>query len=205
MLATTQNFLNSPNAILATCIGSWAVTSITVEDLIDHPIRSVFWPLVCGSIAGTWISNYTPVGFAPYVAGGLALITASGLCARALGLRPKPPGGSLIKNIATELGRNSNMKRISYNAHTLINDKGLIIETGDVLCSETVKTLLLKWLELLDSNIIPNIDKIGEILECEPYLDRMSGIFIHNGFKGYVTINGPNKTSIHVLSIKIDP
>lgn len=203
MSTILKTFLNSPNAITAVCIGSWGVTSTSIEDMIHHPIQSVFWPLVCGSVAGSWISSYTPDGFSPYVAGGIITVTCAGLIARCFGSKPKAGGKHWTIDLVQSFTDEKDKLKLSYTAHTLFEDKGLILETENNLTPQVVKTVLLESLDRLDAKVVAHIDKIISYLEKAELLDKMCGVFVHDTRKGYVMINGPNKEGKHILSVTI--
>jgi hypothetical protein len=204
MLSTVQTFFDSPNAIVATCIGSWAVSSTSMEDIIHRPISSVFWPLLFGGIAGSWITSFTPKGFTPHVAGVITGITVLGLLARGFGYGSKNSNKTFVDIVAESLEKEQNKCKISYTAHSRIENQGIVINTEKPLCSTLVKELLIGSLEHIDSAVIPNIDMIENIVRTTPNIDKMASIFIHDGFQGYVMIDGPNKISRHTLSIKIN-
>ena len=203
MLAALHTFLSSPNAITAACIGSWGITSTSVEDIIHRPIQSVFWPLVCGGVAGKWITTYTPPEFGPYVAAIIISVTVAGLLARRLRFGPKPADKHWSLNILEAIDNHYVKERFSYTAHNMFENKGIVLETENTLTSEVVKAVLIESLDRLDGNVVAHINKITEWLKKAELLHKMSGIFIHDNRKGYVMINGPNKESKHILSIMI--
>ena len=234
MLGATHSFLESPDAIRIACIGSWALTTVSIRDMIRKPLRSVFWPLVCGNMAGRMITSYTPPGLAPYVVGGIVGITAVGILARLLGFSPDPPRSKSIESVITagltDLATSSIgytpvpegtslfshllrafhthflKLRLSYNTHRyLLSEDVTVIETAKDLSSESVKEILNEESKRLALTVVSRIDKIAECVQVAEHLDDTSSIFIHDGKDGHVLIKGPNTDTDIVLSIKIDP
>lgn len=206
MLAVAQTFLSSPNAIVAACIGSWGVTSISVEDMMHRPIQSVFWPLVFGTVAGSWISDFTPPGFGPYVASGIIGITLTGLIAKRLGLGPKIKSTDKHWSLTLLESINGENERIlpSYTTHILFKGQGIVLETENVLTPEVVENVLTDSLDCLDEVVVSRIGKITSYLIKADLLDKVSGVFIHDKEKGYVMINGPKQEHEHILSLLIN-
>lgn len=206
MLSEINKFLNSPNAIAVACIGSLFVTSTTVDDMIHRPIQSTFWPLVWGGLAGSWVSSYTPEGLTPCVAGSIIGVTLTGLLARHLGYKLKLPERNWVdvtlKIVDYFDFKNGSESRLSYNAHELFPDKGVILETNNTLTPEMVNAILANSIDKLDEIIYNNLLNITNALNKAKSLHKISSVFIHDNHKGYVMLNGPEKQG-PILSVKI--
>lgn len=70
------------NAITVTCIGSWALTSTSIDNMINRPIWSLLLSLFWGGIAGVFVAAYTPKGFEVHVVVGIIGMTTVGLIAK---------------------------------------------------------------------------------------------------------------------------
>lgn len=209
MLEHVGSLLSSTNAITASCIGSWAVTSISIDDMINRPIQSVFWPLFCGGIAGGWITGHTPEGFGPYVAAGIIGMTTVGLIAKSFRTKAKVKTAekhwSLV--LLEALGKNSLVtpSRFSYSAHNILKGQEVELKTEKELNSGVIRDVLIGSMSELDPLVASQINNIGFCLSKVPSFDNISSVFIHDNLRGYVMINGPKKEVEHVLSFNINP
>ena len=184
-----MNLLHSSHAITGSCVISWFLTSTSWDDIIDHPIKSIFWPVVCGGFAGRWISDCAPDPFKPYVAGGILALTGVAFVAKKLNWIKEP-----VKPNRTDF------LRISYTTHNVLENKGPIINIDNEFSVENITNNIF---DCLDSKVIESLDSIISVLKENDHLSRLSGIFIHDAYKGLVQINGPNKESKLVLSIRV--
>ncbi|CAH6418374.1 Hypothetical protein HVR_LOCUS120 [uncultured virus] len=203
MVSHFIDFLYSPHAIAGSCIASWFLTSTSLTDIIDHPMKSIFWPLLFGGIAGKWIADVTPDSFEPYVAGGILTLTFAGFVAKKFGLIKKPKSVDWPEVILTLLNRELNKLKISYTAHSVLNEKGVYIDIDRPFTANYIKEILTNNLARLDPKVLESLDNTISIIKDNEYLNQLSGIFIHGVDKGYVMITGPNKESRQVLSIRI--
>lgn len=92
--------------------------------------------------------------------------------------------------------------RISYTAHNLLDNTGPILVVEGTLTPDNIAAVLNHETNL-DPKVIQEIGTIRNTLKLTKFLNQASRIFIHSHETGLVTVQGPNTSSKHVISIRV--
>jgi len=192
--------MGSPHAMVGSCIVSLFLSSNTPQHAVLHPICSVSLSVIFGGIAGKFLEHRIPDELKPYVVGTILVLTGLNLGARYMGIYPEQPS---IKSIYDSVSNEHRSMRISYTAHSILDNIGPTITIDKPLTGSLVRNIIMEAKESLDFKIISAIDTIASVVDDIEFIDKISGIFIHNSEHGFVLIKCSNNTSPHTLSIRI--
>ena len=189
-----------PHAITAASIFSFILYS-SPKTWISNPLSMIFGTVLGGTISGSIINRISPKTFRPHITLGIIGISLIGFCAKLLGFSKSRSIKSFIRISISET--NSALNRISYTVHKCLHNVGPTLMVNDNLTCDNIINTLIENKLLLDFRVNQALDVIEDVLERVENLDRMSSIFIHGAYQGYVMITSSNDALAQTVSIRI--